>query len=171
MAERNTYFTPAEPGRHYQEQPGNDPGGRLVEAIGYFKAGADSGQFGISETGGQALIQACRQLRGWYNTRSHKLYLLAQQPKLGSSHMAEVMKPYVQDVAINAKDGFLTMLKQLVGVLDDFETSIQQAMQNYRNTDHERKRQMDTLAGAMPLGKPASSTDGRSGSGLDTYYT
>jgi hypothetical protein len=169
VTEPDTYFTPAQPGGQ-QGQPGNGPGGGLVEAIGRFKASADSGQFGISETGGQALIQACRQLKDWYLGQSHKLYMLAQQPKLGSSHMAEVMKPYVQDVATNAKDGFLPVLKQLVGVLDDFETSIQQAMKNYRNTDHEHRQKMNALSGTYHPHEPDSSTNNRSSSDGDTYY-
>ncbi|MGH3623402.1 MAG: hypothetical protein ACRDQ5_16670 [Sciscionella sp.] len=69
--------------------------------------------------------------------------------------MAEVLKPYVQDVATNAKDGFLPRLGELVEVLDDFEASIQQAMKNYRNTDEEQKR---NIGHSEP------------GSNADTYY-
>ncbi|MGH3624217.1 MAG: hypothetical protein ACRDQ5_20925 [Sciscionella sp.] len=151
MADADTYFGPSATGVAEQGQASSLASGALAHSVRHMKASANAGQFGIDETGGHALIKACRHLKDWYYNKGGRLALLAQQPKLGSSHMAEVLKPYVQDVATNAKDGFLPRLRELIEVLDDFEASIQQAMKNYRNTDEEQKRNIGT-------------------SGSDTYY-
>ena len=102
-------------------------------AASFAKAAAD-GSFAVSETGGRALLEAIREMRDWIDSQGNRLYLLQQQPQLGSSYGAETMKPYVQQVASD-QQGFVTMLKAFRNSLDEAEQGINDAMGNYRHMD------------------------------------
>jgi hypothetical protein len=97
---------------------------------------ASSGGFAISETGGKALIQAIHHLAAWVDDERGTLVTLAQQPKLGSSNGAQVMKPYIAEVASDG-NGFMPMLLKFRESLGKAEQAINDAMNNYRNNEHE----------------------------------
>jgi hypothetical protein len=108
----------------------------IAKQTASFANAAAEGHFAINENGGRALLQAIREMRDWINSQGDRLYQLQQQPPLGSSHGAETMKPYVQQVASD-QQGFVTMLKAFGQSLDDAEQGIQEAMGNYRRMDTE----------------------------------
>jgi hypothetical protein len=99
-----------------------------------FAQGAASGSFAISETGGQALLNAIRNLKDWIDENQHNAYQWGEEPLLGQSHGANVMRPYVANVATDGQ-GFLPNLLSLRASLDDAEAGIKAAMDNYQAMD------------------------------------
>jgi hypothetical protein len=97
---------------------------------------ANDGSFSVNETGGQALLQAIREMARWVDDNIGDLRMLAQQQPLGTSNGAEVIKPYLQEVATD-QEGFLTMLQEFRASLTDAEAGVIGAMNNYRNIDHD----------------------------------
>jgi hypothetical protein len=108
-------------------------GGGMGMMVGLRQAATD-GSFAVNDTGGQALLTAIREMAKWVDDSLADLDTLAQQPALGSSNGATLMKPYVQDVAMD-QDGFLTMLKEFRASLVDAEAGVIGAMNNYKNID------------------------------------
>ncbi|WP_245614056.1 hypothetical protein [Actinokineospora inagensis] len=108
--------------------------GLIGSGVGQFAALAASGGFAVNERGGQALIAAIERLVGWIDDQQASLLQLAQTAKLGSSTNAKAMQPFMKQVATD-QAGFLTQLKQLRESLVTAETSIKQAMANYRQAD------------------------------------
>jgi hypothetical protein len=111
-------------------------GGGGAKMMSGLLAAANDGSFSINETGGQALLQAIREMARWVDDNIGDLRLLAQQQPLGTSNGAEVIKPYLQDVATD-QEGFLTMLQEFRASLTDAEAGVLGAMNNYRNIDHD----------------------------------
>lgn len=97
-------------------------------------AAAAEGHFAISEEGGRALLQAIREMRDWINGQDNRMLVLEQEPPLGSSHGAQAIKPYSRDVAAD-QQGFIAVLKEFGGSLDDAEQGIQDAIKNYHAMD------------------------------------
>jgi hypothetical protein len=95
---------------------------------------AAEGSFAINETGGKALLQAIREMKDWVDENRGDLGELADQPKLGGSHGAQVMKQVVPQVASDGQ-GFLTMLMKFRESLDEAEQGINTAMKNYASMD------------------------------------
>ncbi|CRK59620.1 hypothetical protein [Alloactinosynnema sp. L-07] len=113
----------------------DDAGGAAIgESVSKFLSAAKSGGFAVNETGGQALLDACRGLRDWIDEQQVELQQLARQPMLGSSVAAEVMKPHIEAVATDDR-GLITQLLALRHSLAEAEEAIRTAMSNYRNTD------------------------------------
>jgi hypothetical protein len=111
-------------------------GGGGAKMMSGLLAAANDGSFSINETGGQALLQAIREMARWVDENIGQLRHLAQQQPLGTSNGAEVIKPYLQDVATD-QEGFLTMLREFRTSLNDAEAGVIGAMNNYRNIDHD----------------------------------
>jgi hypothetical protein len=122
--------------------PGATVAGIAPGAASFAKAAAD-GSFAVSETGGQALLQAIREMRDWINGQDVKLTQLSQTPPLGGSHGAEALKPYVRDVAADHQ-GFIVMLKAFGDSLAEAEKGIKAAMGNYRHMDTELAKPYNT---------------------------
>ena len=99
-----------------------------------FAKGAASGSFAISETGGKALLQAIRNMKDWVDENRGDVSQLSVQPKLGGSHGASVMAPFVADVA-GDDQGFVPMLMKLRESLEAAERGINDAMKNYHAMD------------------------------------
>src|ERR1044071_4182004 len=99
-------------------------------------AAANDGSFAVNDTGAQALLTAIREMARWVDENIGRLRPLAQQQPLGTSNGAEVIKPYLQDVATD-QEGFLTMLRELRTSINDAEPGVIGAMNNYRNIDHD----------------------------------
>jgi hypothetical protein len=106
----------------------------IAQGAASFAKAAAEGSFSVSESGGRALLEAIREMRDWIDSQDGRLPLLQQTPPLGSSHGAETMKPYVQDVASDAQ-GFITMLRAFRDSLDQAEQGINTAMSNYHTMD------------------------------------
>ena len=104
-----------------------------------FAKAASEGSFAVNENGGRALLQAIREMRDWINAQDNRLFQLQQPPPLGTSHGAEALKPYVQNVATD-QQGFITMLKAFGDSLDQAEQGIQAAMANYKTMDTQLAR-------------------------------
>ncbi len=113
-----------------------DAGGMAAMAASMvsLKQAAVDGSFAVNETGGKALLVAIREMAKWVDDNLADLDILAQQPPLGTSHGANAMKPYVQQVASD-NQGFLTMLREFRTSLADAEEGVVAAMGNYQNTD------------------------------------
>jgi hypothetical protein len=109
-------------------------GGGLPSMVGLVEAAA-SGSFAISPTGGQALIKAIHDLAKFVDENLSDTNIVAQQPPLGSSNGAKLMKPYMVDV-LTDDQGFYTRLKEFRNSLVDAESAINAAMKNYDNMEH-----------------------------------
>lgn len=95
---------------------------------------AATGGFAINDTGGQALLNAIRNMRDWVDENRVRLDLLRFEPPLGSSHGADAMKPHVVQVATDG-EGFLPMLMKFRESLASAEQGINDAMRNYQSMD------------------------------------
>jgi hypothetical protein len=108
--------------------------GAIADMMSPIKQAGASGSFTINETGGQALLQAFREMATWIDDNLGKINSLAQQPNLGGTHAAESLKPYMQQVATD-EQGFITMLQSFRAALVDAEQGVIDAMNHYRNLD------------------------------------
>jgi len=108
--------------------------GKVADMMSPIKQAGASGSFAINETGGQALLQAFREMATWVDDNLGRMNSLAQQPSLGGTQTAEQMKPYVQQVATDDQ-GFITMLQQFRVALVDAEQGVIDAMNHYKNFD------------------------------------
>ena len=120
---------------------GGDTGqavGSIAEGMAKFASMAASGSFEVNDTGGQALLKTIHKMQDWLNSQLVDLYRLTQEMPLGSSHAAEVMKPYLRNVATDAQ-GFLTQLQQFRESLAKADQGIRTAMANYRATEETNK--------------------------------
>ncbi|GAA3021435.1 hypothetical protein [Actinokineospora globicatena] len=120
---------------YIDEGPGA-PLSAIGRAMNDFAGNAASGRFAVNERGGEALLAAIRNMAAWVDSQSNRLRALAQTPQLGTSNNAQVMKPYMQQVAVDDQ-GFLTQLTSFRESLVKAEEGIKQAMANYRQTDDE----------------------------------
>ena len=111
----------------------------IAKGAASFKQAAAEGSFAVSEEGGRALLEAITEMRDWINAQDARLYRLQQAPPLGTSHGAEALKPYVQNVATD-QEGFITMLKAFGSSLDQAEQGIREAMSNYKTMDTQLAR-------------------------------
>ncbi|PPK61343.1 hypothetical protein V5P93_006438 [Actinokineospora auranticolor] len=109
-------------------------GGPAGAGIADLVAAANSGGFTVSETGGQALLTAIRNLIDWIDGQQDTFGKLSQTPKLGLSNNAEIMKPFMVQVATDDR-GFVTQLLKLRASLTDAQSAITTAMANYAGTD------------------------------------
>jgi len=109
-------------------------GGGIAASMKAIRSLGADGHFAISESGGEALIQAFREMATWVDNNLGQLNLIAQEPPLGSSHGATTIKPYAQQVATD-QQGFITMLKEFRKALADAELGVQDAMRNYEQID------------------------------------
>ncbi|WP_424184312.1 hypothetical protein ACOBQX_20655 [Actinokineospora sp. G85] len=110
--------------------------GAIGASMDAFAASAAAGQFAVNQQGGDALLAAIRELAAWIDGQRFSLRSLEQEPQLGSSNAAKVMKPYVLQVAIDHQ-GFLTQLFALYDSLVKAEQAIMKAMENYRQVDED----------------------------------
>lgn len=101
-----------------------------------FKQAAAAGSFAVNESGGQALLKAIRDMATWVDSKHTELNFLAKEQPLGTSNGANLMKPYLVDVATDDK-GFVTQLREFRKSLADAEQGILDAMKNYKNTEQD----------------------------------
>ena len=124
-----------------------DPGGGGVNnasaafagigtAIGSIMTAADSGSFGISHDGGQALINAIDDLHTAVTSALRKSKQLEKQPALGTTPAANVYKPFLATVASDPAQGALPVFKKLQTDLVNAHAAIKKAMQNFQETEH-----------------------------------
>ncbi|SDC90165.1 hypothetical protein [Actinokineospora iranica] len=118
----------------YIDEGGNAPLSPIGKAMSDFAGNAAAGKFAVNEKGGEALLRAIREMAAWVDSEQERLHVLEQEPMLGSSNNAEVMKPLLVQVATDDR-GFLTQLRQFRESLIKAEEGIQQAMANYVRTD------------------------------------
>ncbi|OLR90206.1 hypothetical protein [Actinokineospora bangkokensis] len=104
-------------------------------SVNAFAQSAAAGHFAVNETGGQALLSAIRRLAGWIEEQRASLVRLEQEPLLGGSNSAKVMRPYVQQVASDPQ-GFVTQLMALYDSLGKADKAICSAMANYHDVDN-----------------------------------
>ena len=117
-----------------------DPGGGsafagITTAVDAISRAASSGGFGISENGGQALINAIDDLKTAVMNALRNASELEKQPALGSTPAANVFKPFLATVASDPVQGAIPALKKLQTDLNNAHTAIQQAMKNYQATE------------------------------------
>jgi hypothetical protein len=130
-----------------------DAGGGGQPEVGWDSIGASmtafanmaaSGGFEVNESGGEALLTAIRRMRKWASDQELTLADLAQPMPLGTSHAAEVMIPYVQQVATDDQ-GFLTQLARFQQSLQKAEEGILTAMANYKATEEAKRASFGTI--------------------------
>lgn len=108
--------------------------GAIGTSMKAFAMNAAAGTFAVNETGGQALLNAIREMRDWIDEQQFNLQDLAREPQLGGSHGANTMRTFVPQVASDSQ-GFLTMLLKFRESLSDAEQGINDAMRNYQAMD------------------------------------
>ncbi|WP_026423187.1 hypothetical protein [Actinokineospora inagensis] len=118
----------------YIDEGANAPLSAIGQAMDDFALSAASGHFAINAHGGDALLAAIRNMAAWVDSQQSVEQTIAQKPKLGSSNNAEVVKPFMLEVAAGDQ-GFFTQLRQLRESLVKAEAAIKQAMANYQATD------------------------------------
>jgi len=115
-----------------------DGGGTAVSGIAAnvknFASAAAAGAFAVNETGGQALLSAITRMSDWIDERARDLNTLAQPAPLGTSHGAETMRPFLQEVAED-REGFITTLQDFRQSLDEAKRGIEAAMASYQSAD------------------------------------
>ncbi|WP_156757560.1 hypothetical protein [Actinokineospora pegani] len=124
---------------------GNVPGdiAAIGSAMSGFLAAASSGQFAVNDHGGKPLLEAIAKMRDWLAFKQGELTVLEQEPMLGGTNAARVMKPYVLQVATDAQ-GFITQLVAFDKALEEAEAAIKVAMSNYREVDEASARSLGT---------------------------
>ncbi|MDQ3577364.1 MAG: hypothetical protein M3443_07125 [Actinomycetota bacterium] len=119
----------------YIDEAGGSPlGAGIGKSMDQLAHGAASGAFAVNEQGGDALLAAIRDMAAWVDGEGVRLDILRQEAMLGNSSNAQVMKPYLKQVAEDG-EGFITQLREFRESLVKAEEAIIQAMANYRSTD------------------------------------
>ena len=118
-----------------------EPGGGAAWAgmsttIAAITTAANSGGFGISANGGQALLNAIDDLHHTVQTALSRSSVLTHQPGLGGTPAANVYKPYLPTIASDPVQGAIPALKKLQTDLINAHAAIQKAMQNFQDTEH-----------------------------------
>ena len=106
----------------------------MAASMAGFANAASSGAFAVSPTGGQALINTIEAFQKWAASQRRQLDFISQEPMLGGSTGAAVMKPFSQQVATDG-EGFVTQFQALLQSLDEAKQAIRKAMENYRDAD------------------------------------
>jgi hypothetical protein len=120
-----------------------DPGGGgaafagIGTAIDTISTAANSGGFGISHDGGQALINAIDDLHTAVTAALRKSDQLRSEPALGTTPAANVYKPFLATVASDPVQGAIPVLKKLQTDLVNGHAAIQKAMQNFQDTEQQ----------------------------------
>ncbi|WP_026424894.1 hypothetical protein [Actinokineospora inagensis] len=114
----------------------DDGVGAIGAAMGKFAALAASGEFAVNERGGQALLNAIHNMIKWIDANEQGFRRLSEAAMLGSSNNANVMRPYLQQVAADDA-GFITQIDQLRDSLASAAVAIEQAMANYQRADQD----------------------------------
>jgi len=118
----------------YIDEGAGAPLDAIGKSIDAFAGAAAAGQFAVNRTGGDALLAAIKKMKDWINEKQGYMNILEQEPMLGTSNAAQVMKPFMQQVATDER-GFITQLLAFRDTLQQAEDAIKQAMENYRETD------------------------------------
>ncbi|MGQ0840280.1 DUF3558 domain-containing protein [Actinokineospora sp.] len=105
----------------------NAGGDAIGKSLSDFLSAAKSGGFAVNDYGGQALLNACRDMRDWIDDNRIDIERLTREPQLGSSNAANVLKPYVAAVGSDA-EGFATRLMEFREALIHAEEAIHTAM-------------------------------------------
>lgn len=119
-----------------------DPGGGgeafqgIGDAVAGIQLAANEG-FAISENGGQPLLNAIQELATEVATALGKSSVLGSHLPLGTTPNADVYKPFLASVATDPVQGAVPALRKLHDQLTSAHTAIQQAMDNYNNSDQE----------------------------------
>jgi hypothetical protein len=103
-------------------------------AVANLKAASAQG-FGISEAGGNALIEAINTMYDGVTEALAKSWIVSQQPPLGTTPAAQVYKPFLPTIATDPTQGFVPAMKKFQQDLLDARDSIQKSMDVYKATD------------------------------------
>jgi hypothetical protein len=106
----------------------------IFGSMAAFAASAADGGFEVNEAGGERLIKAIDDFQAWIADQSTSIWYLAQERKLGASAGAQIIAPFVQQVATD-EQGFITQLRALGEALVKAREGIELAMKNYRETE------------------------------------
>ena len=118
-----------------------DPGGAgdaiasMGSSIDAIFTAANSGGFGISENGGQELLNAIDDLKTAVETALRDSSELQKQPALGSTPAANTYKPFLATIASDPVQGAIPALRKLQTDLVNAHAAINKAMQNYQETE------------------------------------
>jgi len=108
----------------------------MSTAIDAISRAANSGGFGISHDGGQALTKAIDELMIAVGNALTDSAMLTKEPALGTTPAATVYKPFLATVASDPVQGAIPALTKLHGDLINARAAIQKAMQNFQANEH-----------------------------------
>jgi len=90
----------------------------------------------IDPQGAQAMIKALDKLEaGLGDMNSAHGHDIQAQPALGDSNGANVMKPWMQQVATDGSNGFFPVVDQFKEQIGKFREAVKAAEHNYRATE------------------------------------
>jgi hypothetical protein len=108
--------------------------GGVSLAVSNLKAASAQG-FGISEAGGNALIDAINTMHDGVIETLQKSDILAQEPPLGTTPAAQVYKPFLATIATDPDQGFVTAMQKLKTDLEQAKELIKKSMATYQESD------------------------------------
>ncbi len=111
----------------------------ISTAVDAIHLAAFSGGFGISENGGQALLNAIDELHTAVTAALRKSRQLERQPPLGTTPAANVYKPFLATVASDPAQGAIPVFKKLQTDLSNAHDAIKKAMQNFQDNEQQVK--------------------------------
>ncbi|KAA2259467.1 hypothetical protein F0L68_21265 [Solihabitans fulvus] len=118
----------------------------VSQAVAGLKAAAAEG-FTVTDSGGQALIDAMNDLHDEITDAISHSDVLGQEPPLGQTPAAQVYKPFLATIATDPHQGMIPALRKLLKDLTDARDSIQKSMESYKGTDQGSKQGLNKAGG------------------------
>lgn len=107
----------------------------ISTAVDAIHLAAFSGGFGISQNGGQALLNAIDELHTAVTAAIRKSNQLRSEPPLGTTPAANVYKPFLATVASDPAQGAVPVFMKLQTDLNNAHDAIKKAMQNFQQNE------------------------------------
>ncbi|MBB5960341.1 hypothetical protein FHS29_006964 [Saccharothrix tamanrassetensis] len=119
----------------------------MSHAVAGFQAATAAG-FTISQSGGQALLNAIDDMIQAAEETLMRAEMLAQEPPLGTTPAAQVYKPFLASIATDPAQGFIPAIDKFKEDLARLRTNVEQAMGSYRSTDDDRAQGLQNIGGS-----------------------
>jgi hypothetical protein len=109
---------------------------------GDLRVTAASGGFTVSEAGARPILAAIAHCRTELDAREAQLRLIAEQPLVGSSPVAQQVAGHVRTVASGDEWSFDTCLADARAYLDELEAGLNAAIAGYTHADQEQRAEI-----------------------------
>ncbi|HUQ58416.1 hypothetical protein [Lentzea sp.] len=109
-------------------------------ALDDLKASGAGVGWAINDSGGQALINAAKDLYDELGEILSQADQLTEELPLGVTPAAQVYKPFIATVASDPAQGAITVLKKLRKEALEFQSEVEKAMAAYESTDMDNQQ-------------------------------